>query len=168
MLESRRGTLVAIGSGVVAAGAIGGLGASFAMNRPSIGAVFPAPDGAVASTRAVLTATIDNPGRMNGLRAMLDGKDVTAAVRANRGRLVILPKTALNEGAHRANITFHSDNPLARTVSRSWTFAVDTKPPALKLAASTGTSTKREVALAGSTDPGARVRVSWQIGRAHV
>jgi lipoprotein-anchoring transpeptidase ErfK/SrfK len=164
MLDSRRGTLVAIGSGVVAVGAVGGLGTYLAVNRPTIDGVFPTAGGAVASPRTPISARVAHGGRLNNLHVTLDGRDVTSAARAAGERVVIAPKTPLSEGSHHASISFTSSNPLARSVARDWGFAVDTKPPAVSLGKGPLAFTRRTVTLAGSAEPGSRVSATWKGG----
>lgn len=164
MLDSRRGLYVAIGSGVAALGAAGGLGTAAFVNRPRLTAPSPAPGAAVAASRVPVSVAVAHPGSLDGLRVTVDGRDLTDAIRAGNGRLIVVPPK-LADGPHTATVRFTSGNLFARTVSRTWSFDVDTRIPDLALRTpGAPLVNRRAVQVSGSAEPGAVVEATWTGG----
>lgn len=155
-------------TGGVAAAAVLGAGAFLgwqAADRPAIARVSPEPGDAVAAADPALTVHVDRADRLGDLTVLVDGRDVSDRVRGASGTLVI-PTEGLRDGVHTAEVSFRTSNLFARTVTRSWQFEVDTKPPALALKGPTsGSLSKRKaVRFTGTGEPGATVAVAWKGG----
>ncbi|MFN8109048.1 MAG: L,D-transpeptidase family protein [Thermoleophilia bacterium] len=166
-MSSNRGRVMAAGIGgvaVVAAGAFGGWQLS---TRPQISGVSPAPDTAVPTHDPNVVVRVSGGDRLGGLRVQLNGKDVTSTVRAANDRLVI-PAHGLKDGPQHVAVSFHTGNLFARTVRRSWTFAVDTVAPALHPASprQQDISRKHVVRFTGTAEAGSAVSVHWRGGQA--
>jgi hypothetical protein len=152
---------------VLALGAAGAFAASQYMDRASIEKTLPAPGAAVPTTSPTNAVTTANVDRLDGLRVLVDGKDMTARVAGN-GADLVLPTSGLDEGRHEVQVRFTTSNVFSRSVSKRWTFTVDTTRPtlALKSPAPGALSARRTVRFDGTAEPGARIALTWQGGRA--
>jgi lipoprotein-anchoring transpeptidase ErfK/SrfK len=167
VLRSKKGGIVVLGVGIAALGAAGAFAAVQYTERASIDATSPRPGGAVASAKPTIVVTTANASRLRSLRVTVDGRDVTGRVRALGSRLVIR-SPALADGRHRAEVRFGTGNVFSRSVSRRWSFTVDTKRPALKVTspARTDLANTHRVRFTGRGEPRARIRVTWNGGLA--
>jgi lipoprotein-anchoring transpeptidase ErfK/SrfK len=165
MLRSRSGTIVVAGIGVLALGAAAAFASAQYMDRAAVESTSPGRGQAVPTARPTIVVTTANAGRVSDLHMTLDGRDVTRRVRGAGNRLV-LQAGRLRQGRHTAEIGFSTRNVFSRSVSRRWTFTIDTKRPALALAspARGAVVNHRKVRFKGTGEPRARVRVTWKGG----
>ena len=168
VLGSRKGgiiTLIVAGVAIVAA-------AAFAvvqlLQRPSVDAPSPAPDSAVAQPRPDISFSVDDGQRLGDLTVMLDGQDVTGRVRGAGGDLSVTPAGKLADGSHKVAVSFSSSNVFARTVTRAWSFDVDTVAPKLAVASPRPRAlrARRAVRYRGTAEAGSTVTVAYKGGEA--
>ncbi len=137
------------------------------LNRPGVGGPLPAPGSAVAQVRPTISFAVDSGERLGDLKVMVDGVDVTRRARSEDGR-VSVASGVLAEGEHAVRVSYSSDNLFASTVTRSWSFAVDTAAPKLVVASPRPGSlrARRAVRFEGRAEPGAAVAVAYKGGSA--
>lgn len=145
----------------------GAFGAWQYETRAQIAELAPAPDSAVATDAPQIVVRLDGADRVSDLSVSVNGRDVTSGVRAAKDRLII-PTSGLKDGAQRVEVSFGTSNLFSRSVSRSWSFDVDTAPPALsaKLPRDGDVSKRKAVRFTGTAEPGATVAVDWKGGSA--
>ena len=99
---------------------------------------------------------------------MVDGRDVTGRARAVDGRVTVAPGR-LGQGEHAVRVSYSTGNLFARTVARSWSFAVNTAAPKLVVASPRPGSlrARRAVRFEGRAEPGADVSVAYTGGSAN-
>lgn len=138
------------------------------VERPAVSDPLPAPGASVASPRPTIAFEVPSGARLGELTVRVDGRDATAKARGADGRISLSPPGPLAEGVHSVDVTFHSDNVFARTVTRRWDFTVDTTPPALAVAspARGGLVARRAVKFAGTAEPAAAITVAYTGGEA--
>jgi peptidoglycan hydrolase-like protein with peptidoglycan-binding domain len=135
-------------------------------NRVELGAPVPTPDTAVATARPLVALATKNVRDMRNLKVTIDGVDRTANVgRTADGRLV-LPTGTLSDGTHEVAVSFGTRNVFSRSVTRKWSFTVDTKLPPIAVAApKPGAEVNaRDLVLKGKSEPNADVTVAWKGG----
>ena len=161
VLGSRRGRFVTLALAAVAFVAAAAFAVLQLVDRPAVEAATPAPGGAVAEAAPEISFAVPDGEPLRDLRVTLDGEDVTARARGAGGRVVVRPGR-LPQGRHEVEVRFTSDNVFARTVTRRWSFDVDTVAPALAVAAPRAGAlrARRAVRFAGRAEPGAEVRVA--------
>lgn len=142
-------------------GILAAVGVSYA--RASIDVVGPGPDSVTNQAQLTIGAALH--GGVRATRVMIDGRDVTGTAVTPDGR-VELVGLRLGDGAHTVSVTGASDNPLRRTVRRSWSFTVDTTAPTLKGAVAPKPSKRKVAVLAGRSDPNTKVTVTGAVGQA--
>ncbi len=166
VLGSRRGGIVVL----VIAGVAFAAAAVFAvvqlLQRPTVDAPTPSPGSAVAEARPAISFSVDEGERLGDLQVTLDGRDVTSRVRGAGGELTVTPVAKLADGAHDVDVSFASGNVFARTVSRSWSFDVDTVAPRLAVAApkQRALRARKAVKFQGMTEAGSTVTVAYKGG----
>ena len=166
VLGSRRGGIVVL----IVAGVAFAAAAVFAvvqlLQRPTVDAPTPAPGSAVAEARPAISFSVDEGERLGDLRVTLDGRDVTSRVRGAGGELSVIPAAKLADGAHEVDVSFSSGNVFARTVSRNWSFDVDTAAPRLAVAAPKqhAVRARKAVKFKGRTEAGSTVTVAYKGG----
>jgi lipoprotein-anchoring transpeptidase ErfK/SrfK len=166
VLGSRRGGIVVL----IVAGVAFAAAAVFAvvqlLQRPTVDAPTPAPGSAVAEARPAISFSVDEGERLGDLRVTLDGRDVTSRVRGAGGELSVIPAAKLADGAHEVDVSFSSANVFARTVSRNWSFDVDTAAPRLAVAAPKhhALRARKAVKFRGRTEAGSTVTVAYKGG----
>ena len=164
ILGSRRGAVVTFGVAGLAVVAAGAFAASQVVGRPAVDAPTPAPGSAVAS--ATPTISFDTAAtELTRLSVSVDGTDVSELARSMDGRVVLVaPK--LGQGEHTVSVSVESPNLIKGSTSRTWSFAVDTVAPKLKIATPKDDVwvSSRTVKVAGTSEPGATVRVAWEGG----
>jgi lipoprotein-anchoring transpeptidase ErfK/SrfK len=166
-LRSRHGNVAVL---VVAGGATLALAAFLLtqfLGRASIASAQPGPGDAVATTHPVIALRLENAGRLNDLRVLVDGRSLAGKVRGAGDRLTI-DAGRLREGRHVAEVSFRTRNVFARTVRRTWTFDVDvTRPSVAVRKPDRGTFVNRRmVRLSGQAETGASIGVAWKGGSA--
>ncbi|WP_217914328.1 L,D-transpeptidase family protein [Miltoncostaea marina] len=168
VLGSRRGGWATLALVVVAAVAAVAFAVWQLAERPSVDDPLPGPGSAVPDRRPRIAFEVPGGARLGDLRVTLDGRDVTADLRGRDGRVEFTPPARLAEGSHAVAVRFSSGNLFARTVRRAWSFDVDTRPPALAVAAPErgGLVARRAVRFAGRAEAGARVSVGFPGGEA--
>ncbi|MBA0125145.1 hypothetical protein H0B56_06285 [Haloechinothrix sp. YIM 98757] len=115
------------------------------------------------------TLAVNPPGELDDLRLVLDGiGDVTAEAAGTDGSLRYEPPADLSDGDYTLSVVEASDIADAEsgeltedaTVHHAWRFEVDTAPPPLEITEPEQSGLLSEdAALAGTTEPGARVFV---------
>ena len=162
VLGSRRGGLVTLAVAAVALIAAVAFAVWQLVERPSVTQPLPGPGTSVSDARPRIAFSVPSAERLGDLRVVLDGKDVTARVRGTGEQAVLRPATRLAEGGHDVEVRFSSSNVFARTVTRSWTFTVDTTAPVLAVATpSKGALSPRAATIfSGTAEPGAVVAVA--------
>jgi lipoprotein-anchoring transpeptidase ErfK/SrfK len=164
ILGSRRGAVVTFGVAGLAVVAAGAFATSQVVGRPAVDAPTPAPGSAVAS--ATPTISFDTAAtELTRLSVSVDGTDVSELARSMDGRVVLVaPK--LGQGEHTVSVSVESPNLIKGSTSRTWSFAVDTVAPKLKIATPKDDVwvSSRTVKVAGTSEPGATVRVAWEGG----
>ena len=166
-LGSRRGgwiTLAIVALAVVVAAVFAALQL---LDRPGVDAPLPAPGSAVSQVRPTISFAVDSGERLGDLRVMVDGVDVTGRARSQDGRVAVAAGR-LTEGEHAVRVSYSSGNLFAPSVSRSWSFAVDTAAPKLTVASPDPGSlrARRAVRFEGRAEPGAAVSVAFTGGKA--
>jgi hypothetical protein len=160
VLGSRRGGLVTLAIAAVALIAAVAFAVWQLIERPTVTAPLPGPGSAVSDARPRIAFNVPSDERLGDLRVLLDGRDVTARVRGAGEQAVLRPATALPEGDHRVEVRSSTGNVFARTVSREWTFTVDTTPPSLAVAtpAKGALSPRAATIFTGTAEAGALPR----------
>lgn len=138
------------------------------IERPAVTGPLPAPGTAVSSVRPTIAFGVPSGARLGDLRVLVDGRDTTARVRGSNGRVTVAPGGALRDGAHSVEVRFASSNVFARSVSRRWSFDVDTRAPRLAVASpkSGDLRARRAVSFAGTAEAGSRVTIAFAGGAA--
>jgi hypothetical protein len=132
------------------------------VERPTVSEPLPGPGSAVGDPRPAIAFSVPSDERLGDLRVTLDGRDVTARVRARGEQVVVRPAKRLADGDHAVEVRFTSDNVFARTVTREWTFSVDTKAPTVAVATPRkgALSPRAATIFTGTAEPGALVAVA--------
>lgn len=167
-LGSRKGGVLTLAVVIVAAVVAAAFLAVQLSERARVAEASPEPGSAVSSVRPTIAFGVGGAERLGDLRVRVDGRDATALIRtAADGRLTLRPER-LAEGTHRVEVSFSGASVFSRSVSRTWTFDVDTVRPvlALRTPAPGAVSNRRRVRFAGRTDPHGVVRVAWEGGAA--
>ncbi|HTI33061.1 MAG TPA: L,D-transpeptidase family protein [Miltoncostaea sp.] len=162
VLGSRRGGLVTLAIAAVALIAAVAFAVWQLAGRPSVEAPLPGPGSAVSDPTPRIAFTVPSGTRLADLHVMLDGRDVTARVHGAGDQAGLTPGKALDEGDHQVQVTFSTDNVFARTVTRDWTFTVDTTAPKLAVATPSkgALSPRTATVFSGTAEPGATVVVA--------
>jgi lipoprotein-anchoring transpeptidase ErfK/SrfK len=134
VLGSRRGGLITLAIAAVAMVAAVAFAVWQLIERPSVTQPLPGPDSSISDPTPRIAFTVPSQERLGDLRVTLDGRDVTSRVRGAGGRAVLTPGAKLRDGDHRVQVRFSTGNVFARTVTRDWTFTVDTSAPELAVA----------------------------------
>jgi lipoprotein-anchoring transpeptidase ErfK/SrfK len=168
VLGSRRGGLVTLVVAAVAFVAAAAFAVFQLVQRPAVEQPLPAPGSAVSDARPTISFAVDHSERLGELRVMLDGRDVTARVRSEDGRVALRPPAKLDDGAHSVQVRFSSDNVFARSVERAWGFDVDTAAPTLAVASpkQRALRARRAVKFRGTAEANSRVTVAYEGGEA--
>lgn len=166
VLGSRRGGIVTLVLAAVALAAAAAFAVFQILERPAVDAPSPAPGSAVDAPRPPISFAVSGDDRLADLRVTLDGRDVTSRVRDAGGELTLTPAAKLADGAHEVAVTFSSGNVFARTVSKRWSFDVDTVAPRLAVAAPKPRElrARKAVKFTGKAEPGATVTVAFTGG----
>jgi hypothetical protein len=129
-----------------------------------MGSLTPAPGAATKEGRPDIHLRVDHAQRLADLRVTVDGVDLSRHVRRvdDGFRLVDVP---MADGRHRVRLRARSTGLFGGEVRRDWSFEVDTSVPTLRVAAPRGTWAS-DATVAGRTEPGAAVTVTWTGGRA--
>lgn len=162
VLGTRRGGLLTLAIAAIAVAAAAAFVVWQILERPSVDAPVPAPGSSVPDARPEIAFAVPDGSRLGGLSIRLDGADVTAAARSADGDVAVTPPAPLEDGTHRVEVRFSSDNAFARSVRREWEFTVDTAAPDLAVAGPRpGTlAARRAVKFRGRAEPGSRVVVA--------
>ncbi|MDP8910433.1 MAG: hypothetical protein M3M94_00010 [Actinomycetota bacterium] len=139
---------------------VAGVAAAKRVLAPSLEASGP-PPGARIGRAALGRLSFSVRARRTELskqRWLLDGRDVTGLVRSRANELVFRPR-GLADGRHRFEIRV-GGAPLGATAVRRWTFVVDRKPPAIRLARRPSARVLHPLVLEGIAEAGARVTAS--------
>ena len=132
------------------------VGARFA--SPDLAAAGPPQDALLGAAEAETTAfeARVSPADADAVRWSLDGDDVTAQARRERGRSVF-PAAAVADGDHELRVSVGGRIPGAAS-TETWRFAIDRTPPALDVdTRSARAAPTLPVRLRGRTEPGATV-----------
>jgi lipoprotein-anchoring transpeptidase ErfK/SrfK len=161
VLGSRRGGLVTLAVAAVALIAAVAFAVWQLIERPAVTEPLPGPGSAVSDARPRIAFTVPSDERLGDLRVLLDGKDVTSRVRGTGEQAALRPAAKLPEGEHQVEVRFSTDNVFARTVTREWTFTVDTTAPKLAVAtpAKGALSPRASTIFTGTAEPGAAIAV---------
>lgn len=170
ILGSRRGVVLTLGVGVVAATAAGAFAVNQVFGQPAVDAPSPAPGSATNQTQPVISFD-PGSGDVTDLRVMLDGTDVTAdATRGPDDQIMLVPEKPLGEGEHQVSVQLTSNNLIEDAASRAWGFSVDTKPPPIDVTAPKQNAwvSNALVKFTGKTEPDAQVLIGWEGGKKRV
>lgn len=165
VLGTRGGLITVIVTGIVAVGLVAAFLVVEWTTRPGVDPLQPVAGGFINPAKEPIVVGTTS-GAMGDLKVTLDGTDVTANV-SGAGEGIVINAPNLAEGVHRMAVSYSASNLFARGASGEWTFTVDTTPPPLTLTQPVGPGVNtRQVRLAGTTQPGSRVRVAWKAGGA--
>jgi lipoprotein-anchoring transpeptidase ErfK/SrfK len=162
VLGSRRGGLVTLAIAAVALIVAAAFAVWQLVERPTVDEPLPGPGSAVSDPRPAIAFSVPSDERLADLRVMLDGRDVTNRIRGAGEQVLVRPAKRLEDGDHAVEVRFSSDNVFARTVTRAWTFTVDTKAPAVAVATPRkgALSPRAATIFSGTAEPGAVVAVA--------
>jgi len=162
VLGSRRGGLVTLAIAAVAVIAAVAFAVWQLIERPSVSEPLPGPGSAVSDPTPRIAFTVPSDERLGDLSVRLDGRDVTSRVRGSGAQAALTPATTLRDGDHRVAVRFSTGNVFARTVTREWTFTVDTTAPKLAVAtpAKGALSPRANAVFSGRAEPAAVVAVA--------
>jgi lipoprotein-anchoring transpeptidase ErfK/SrfK len=168
VLGSRRGGIVTLVIAAVALVAAGAFAAWQLMQRPTVDAPTPAPGSAVADPRPAIAFSVEEGERLGDLQVTLDGRDVTSRMRGAGDELSVTPVAKLPDGPHEVAVSFSSGNVFARSVTRRWSFDVDTVAPRLAVRAPKqgALRARRAVKFQGRAEAGSTVTVAYKGGEA--
>ena len=157
-----------LGAGIAAVAATGAVGGTQYVERVELGTVVPAEGAAVATDSPLISLAATNADEVRNLRVLIDGKDRTRAVgRSDDGTIVVKPGR-LADGEHAVEIRFGTKNVFSRSISRKWSFTVDTTLPELAVTRPKAGAeiNAKAMVMNGTTEPDATVRVAWKGGSA--
>jgi hypothetical protein len=159
---------VVLGAGVAAATATGAVAATQYAQRVELGPVAPAAGSAVATARPLISLAATNADEVRNLRVLIDGKDRTRHAGRSDDGTIVLKSGRLPDGMHTVEVRFGTKNVFSRSISRTWSFMVDTKLPtlAVKTPKAGAEVNAKAMVLTGRTEPDAKVRVGWKGGSA--
>jgi hypothetical protein len=158
----RRRALLLVGGGAVCAGLLVALlssGGSGALDAEG-----PASAIVGQSGLAALTFSVEgDEGDLSSTSWRLDGRPVSARVTAHDGRIVFRPRR-MADGEHTVEVS--QPGGLFNDSSASWTFTVDTRAPAIRVAkGSLGAVRGEQYTMRGTVEPGSRLRVNGTLAR---
>ena len=161
------GAKVAVGAvAVVAVGAVGFVAYGYS-TKASLGAISPMAGTSVRSATPDISIRVSNAGHLGRYTLRVDGRDLTTAS-SMAGGAIRLTGAHLPDGRHTVSVVAQGDGTFAGSLSRSWTFVVDTHAPKLQLSAlPTGWVRDQTLAISGHTQPGARVTAAVHAATAH-
>jgi lipoprotein-anchoring transpeptidase ErfK/SrfK len=159
------GKRAAVGAVVAAAvaGAAGFVTAQYA-SAARMGALTPAPGAMTNDPKPAVRLAVEHARRLQDVRLTIDGVDLTRLVKPHDDGFA-LPPIPMADGRHRVQLTARASGLFGGAVTRDWSFRVDTSVPPLRVGLPTG-RWSTATAIAGRTEPGARVRVRWRGGEA--
>ena len=162
VLGSRRGGLITLSIAAVALIAAVAFAVWQLIERPSVTEPLPGPGSSVSDATPRIAFTVPSEERLGDLTVLLDGRDVTSRVRGAGEQAALTPGAKLAEGDHQVEVQFSTGNVFARTVTREWTFTVDTTAPRLAVAtpAKGALSPRASTIFSGTAEPGALVAVA--------
>lgn len=130
------------------------------ITAPRILAVSPTPDTHTPKSSLTIVVRVDGADGLNSLSVSIDGEDVSDSVVVEPDRLLIRTPE-LEDGTHLIALQAGTGNLYRRSLSRSWSFVVDTAPPPLTVREpKAGTSfTTTPITFAGTTEAGGEVAV---------
>ena len=162
VLGSRRGGLITLSIAAVALIAAVAFAVWQLIERPSVTEPLPGPGSSVSDATPRIAFTVPSEERLGDLTVLLDGRDVTSRVRGAGEQAALTPGAKLAEGDHQVEVQFSTGNVFARTVTRDWTFTVDTTAPRLAVAtpAKGALSPRASTIFSGTAEPGALVAVA--------
>jgi peptidoglycan hydrolase-like protein with peptidoglycan-binding domain len=156
-------------AGVAAAVVIGGAAytAYGYSTRADLGAVSPAAGKSVRSATPAISIAVTNAGNLGRYTLLVDGRDVTTQSALAAGT-ISLQGVHLRDGRHTVSVRASSDGVFGGTLQRTWSFAVDTHAPRLRLASlPSGWVRAHTLDLTGHTEPGVRVTAAADVATAH-
>ena len=162
VLGSRRGGLITLAIAAVALVAAVAFAVWQLVERPSVTEPLPGPGSSVSDATPRIAFTVPSGGRLGDLEVTVDGRDVTSRVRGTGDQAAVTPGAKLGDGDHRVQVSFSTGNVFARTVTRSWTFSVDTTAPKLAVAtpAKGALSPRAAAVFSGTAEPDAVVAIA--------
>lgn len=123
--------------------------------------VNPAAGSLISNARPTISAEYVDDGigvNPNESRLYVDGQDVTSASQPGPNRITYVPSSPLSDGTHTVKLTVVDK--AGNTSSASWSFTVDTLPPAVKITShKAGSFVNRSPVLITGTVDDIRARV---------
>lgn len=118
----------------------------------------PGPNGSVAERRPTIVVRVANAGRLSEYTVAIDGTRVDGNV-SREGDALVVRGVALADGRHRLQVRGEADGFFGGSITRHWTFTVDTTAPPLDVAEVPAVTSEASVTVAGESEAGARIEV---------
>jgi lipoprotein-anchoring transpeptidase ErfK/SrfK len=156
-----------IGAGAVGAAAIGlpaGYLTAQYVDQPSVVGFAPG-DGMVTNQASpAIKLDIDNPDNVDELRVVVDGKDVTAKLKALPDGFA-LEGVALEDGEHRVELQGKGTGLFGQRLTGDWHILVDTTKPELAVTSPAQKKWQKKPIVRGRSEPGIRIEIAYPGGK---
>ena len=157
-----------IGAGAAGAAAIGlpaGYLTAQYVDQPSVVGFAPG-DGTVTNEASpAIKLDIDNADNVDELRVAVDGKDVTANLRALPDGFA-LEGVALEDGEHRVELQGKGTGLFGQRLTGDWRILVDTTEPELVVTSPAQKKWQKKPMVRGRSEPGIRIEITYPGGKA--
>ncbi len=162
-MRGRAKALIGAGGVLVAAVAAGGAYAAAQYSgRPSIGALVSPNGQLLRTTTPVLRIAVKRESRLRQLTVFVDGAPISSDLRTGVDFIALkLPK--LSQGGHTVALRARDEGLFGATYTRQTRVTIDTAKPRLRTAPASS-SWSKTVSIAGRSEAGARLLVSWRGG----
>ncbi len=134
--------------------------AAAAQSGLQLGALQPARNAYVQSTKPTIQATFSSHADANSVHVTLDGRDVTSATTISTSGIVYTPQSDLQSTKHQVRVTGKDESGVA--FNRAWSFTSGTTQPTNSVSVSSpadGTTVGGTFTVSGHTTPNARVHI---------